>query len=189
MYELLRRRCSLIVAVDAEADPNYDFSSLVQLERFGRIDLGTRIVLDWQHIAERSRLVSKSFAAGERSLQPGPHVAIGLIDYPPPAGGGAREQGVLIYIKSSMSGDENDYVADYKRRNPDFPQETTMEQLFSEEQLEAYRALGEHIGRRFCRGEDEVILALAHGRSLVAQAMQTFPNMRLALDVDAAGAA
>jgi hypothetical protein len=189
VYELLRRRCSLIVAVDAEADPNYDFSSLVQLERFGRIDLGTRIVLDWQPIAERSRLVSKSFAAGERSLQPGPHVAIGLIDYPPLAEGSAREQGVLIYIKSSMSGDENDYVADYKRRNPDFPQESTMEQLFSEEQLEAYRALGEHIGRRFSRGEDEATLVLAHGRSLVAQAMQTFPNLRPALDVDAAGAA
>jgi hypothetical protein len=63
-----------------------------------------------------------------------------------------------------------------------------MEQLFSEEQLEAYRALGEHIGRRFCRGEDEATVVLAHGRSLLAQAMQTFPDMRPALDVDAAGA-
>ena len=188
VYELLRRRCSLIVAVDAEADPAYVFPSLVQLERFGRIDLGTRIVLDWQPIAERSLLVSKTFAAAERSSQAGPHVAIGLIDYPPLAEGGAREQGVLIYIKSSMSGDENDYVTDYKRRNPDFPQESTMEQLFSEEQLEAYRALGEHIGRRFCRGEDEATVVLAHGRSLLAQAMQTFPDMRPALDVDAAGA-
>ena len=92
---------------------------------------------------------------------------------------------MLVYIKSSMSGDENDYVIDYKRRNPDFPQESTLEQLFSEEQLEAYRALGEHIGRRFCRGEDEAAVIPANGRSLVAQAMQTFPNMRPALDMDA----
>ena len=188
VYELLRRRCSLIVAVDAEADTNYDFSSLVQLERFARIDLGARIVLDWPPIGERSRRVSKSFAAGERTSQAGPHVAIGLIDYPPAAQNCPREQGVLVYIKSSMSGDENDYVIDYKRRNSAFPQESTIDQLFSEEQFEVYRALGEHIGRRFCRGEDEATVVLAHGLSVV-QAMQMFPNMRPALDMDAAATA
>ena len=82
VYELLRRRCSLIVAVDAEADPNYNFSSLVQLERFARIDLGTRIVLDWRPIGERSRRFSRSLAAGKPLSQLGPHIAIGLIDYP-----------------------------------------------------------------------------------------------------------
>jgi hypothetical protein len=173
--------------VDVEADPNYDFSSLVQLERFARIDLGTRIVLDWPPIGERSRRASKSFAVGEQSSQAGPHVAIGVIDYPPALQTGPREQGVLVYIKSSMSGDENDYVVDYKRRNPDFPQESTLEQVFSEEQLEAYRALGEHIGRRFCRGEDEATIALSHGRSLMAQAMQMVPNIRPALDTDCCG--
>ena len=81
----------------------------------------------------------------------GPHVALGLIDYP---AGDGREYGVLVYIKSSLSGDENDYVMAYKAANPAFPHETTLEQLFSEEQFEAYRALGEHIGRRFLKGDD-----------------------------------
>jgi hypothetical protein len=182
VYELLRRRCSLILAVDTEADPNYTFSSLMQLERFARIDLGIRIVLDWKPIGERCRLVSKSLESGAGVSQAGPHAAIGLIDYPPATTDGPRERGVLIYIKSSVSGDENDYVADYKRRNPDFPQESTMEQLFSEEQFEAYRALGEHIGRRFCRGEDEATVVLTHGEWLVRQAMRTFPHMRPGLD-------
>jgi hypothetical protein len=177
VYELLRRRCSLIVAVDAEADPDYHFASLVQLERFARIDLGTRIVLDWAPIGERSRVVSQSFQKGERSSQAGPHVAIGLIDYPAVTPHGARERGVLIYIKSSMSGDENDYVSDYNRRNPDFPQESTLEQLFSEEQFEAYRALGEHICRRFCRGEDKPTFVLAHGEWLAAQVKRMFPGV------------
>jgi hypothetical protein len=79
-------------------------------------------------------------------------------------------------MKSSMSGDENDYVVDYKRRNLGFPQESTLEQLFSEEQLEAYRALGEHIARRFCRGEDIPTCVQAHEQWLVAQAKQTFPG-------------
>jgi hypothetical protein len=78
-------------------------------------------------------------------------------------------------------------VINYKRKNPDFPQESTMEQLFSEEQFEAYRALGEHIGRRFCRGEDEATIVLAHDQSLVAQSMQIFRNMRPVLDTDTAG--
>jgi hypothetical protein len=47
-------------------------------------------------------------------------------------------------VKSSFTGDENDYVVDYKRRNPAFPHETTLDQLFSEEQFEVYRALGFH---------------------------------------------
>jgi hypothetical protein len=60
----------------------------------------------------------------------------------------------LIYIKASVSGDESGYVTAYKSANPDFPQESTMDQLFTEEQFEVYRALGEHIGRRLVGGED-----------------------------------
>ena len=43
-----------------------------------------------------------------------------------------------------MAGDENDYVFHYKRRYSRFPHETTVDQMFSEEQFEAYRALGYH---------------------------------------------
>ncbi len=46
---------------------------------------------------------------------------------------------------SSMTGDENDVIFDYKRRHPDFPHENTIDQFFGEEQLEAYRALGFHM--------------------------------------------
>jgi hypothetical protein len=147
VYELLRRRCALIVAVDAEADPDFTFSSLVQLERFARIDFGTRIVMDCTPIGDRSRAVSDNAKKRVVSPKPGPHVALGLIDYPPVGDGKIREKGALIYIKASVSGDESGYVTAYKAANPAFPQESTMEQLFSEEQFEVYRALGEHIGR------------------------------------------
>ena len=86
----------------------------------------------------------------------GPHVAVGLIDYPPAPAGIEREKGVLVYIKASLSGDENDYVTAYKAAHPSFPHETTADQLFSEEQFEVYRALGEHIARRFLDGRDPV---------------------------------
>jgi hypothetical protein len=48
-------------------------------------------------------------------------------------------------VRSAKSArDENDYVFHYRKRYSDFPHETTLDQMFSEEQFEAYRALGYH---------------------------------------------
>src|SRR6185312_11436851 len=62
LYQLLRRRCRLIVVVDAEADPAFGFPSLVRLERYARIDLGIRIKLPWQAIADGSTAVDAAIA-------------------------------------------------------------------------------------------------------------------------------
>ena len=62
----------------------------------------------------------------------------GTIDY----GGG--ELGYLVYVKLSLTGNEPDYVKQYQREHPAFPHQTTADQLFNEEQFEAYRALGGH---------------------------------------------
>jgi hypothetical protein len=157
IYELLRRRCRLIISVDAEADPDFSGASLVQVERFARIDLNVIIRMNWAPIGTRTLATSQEIRKKLLKAESGPHVAVGLIDYPPAASGmGEREKGVLVYIKASLSGDENDYVTAYKAAYPRFPHETTADQLFSEEQFEAYRALGEHIARRFLDGRDEV---------------------------------
>ncbi|MEY4680611.1 MAG: hypothetical protein ACO3DJ_00980 [Alphaproteobacteria bacterium] len=133
LYELLRRRVRTIVVVDAEADPRMEFGSLVRLQRFARIDLGVRIELPWQPIREATLAVMR----GEAAPASAPHVAVGTIDY-------GDATGTLVYVKSSLTGDENDYIRDYARRNPSFPHETTGDQFFSEEQFEVYRALGFH---------------------------------------------
>ncbi len=150
LYELLKRRCKLIIAVDAEADPGMHFASFVRVQRYARIDLGTRIDLPWGPVHKSALGISEE--AWLRPLLPdgnkGPHVAVGRIDY------GYGEQGVLIYIKSSMSGDESDLICDYRRRNHSFPHETTADQFFSEEQFEVYRALGFHVAKGFFSGED-----------------------------------
>jgi hypothetical protein len=156
VYELLRRRCKLIIAIDGEADPDFDSGSLVQVERFARIDMNVIIRLNWEPIGIRTQAVTNEIKNGQLKEQPGPHVAVGSISYPPLTPGGEREKGALIYIKASLSADESDYVIAYKKANPQFPHETTLDQLFSEEQFEAYRALGEHIARRFLDGRDGV---------------------------------
>lgn len=181
VYELLKRRCSLIIAVDGEADPEMSFSSLVQLERFARIDLGTSITLNLRAIAGAFCPVSAQDA--ERRMDCS-HVAVGRIDYPPPQGAEidgkaaiARERGVFIYIKASVNGDENDYVRSYKAKHPTFPQESTMDQLFSEEQFEVYRALGQHITERMITGKDRVAFPARVDSDLVQDARAYFPNL------------
>lgn len=150
LYELLRRRCKLIIAIDGEADPDLSFGSLVKLERCARIDFGLRIDLPWAAVRdvsqEASREIAKSGGLPPNKAPHGPHCALGTIYYPRKVGDKNEDEntGVLLYIKSSITGDENDYVVDYKRRNPAFPHETTLDQFFSEEQFEAYRALGFH---------------------------------------------
>jgi len=152
IYELLRRRCKFIVAVDAEADPAMRFPSFLALQRYARIDLGVRIWMPWDKIRGRTIAnMGDGGSAGNPTIdEAGPHAAIGRIEYD----GG--QEGWLLYIKSSLSGDENDYVRDYARRYAAFPHETTGDQFFSEEQFEAYRALGFHIAIRLLRGQDRM---------------------------------
>lgn len=148
IYQLLKRRCGLIFAIDAEADPEWSCSSLLKLERYARIDLGARIELPWEEIAIKSADTSHEIQTGFAKCRHGPHCAVGPIYY--------RDgtKGVLIYIKSSLTGDEKDYVLDYARRNPMFPHEPTSDQFFSEEQFEMYRALGFHMVSRFFSGDE-----------------------------------
>jgi hypothetical protein len=152
IYQLLKRGCRLIIAIDAEADPELSCSSLLKLERYARIDLGVRIILPWEEIARRGREIDKAIDPAtpeDASRQHGPHCAIGRILYED----GTR--GVLLYFKSSLSGDEKDYVLDYKKRNMDFPHETTSDQFFTEEQFEVYRSLGYHVVEGYFSNTDK----------------------------------
>lgn len=177
IYELLRRRCKLIVAVDGEADPEMNLTSFMALQQHARIDMGIRIDLNWDVIREQT------LAHGEGEAQAGPHCALGVIHYEGDDRGEADETGVLVYIKSSLSGDENDYVSDYKRRFSEFPHETTLDQFFSEEQFEVYRALGFHAGEGLCDGETR--LQGPNGSSsvkdiqIITQTLQTLLGIKL----------
>ena len=137
IYELLKRRCGVIIAIDAEADPEMAFGSFNTLVRYARIDLGVEIDLPWQQITDVNREISNAMDDhGDCPKLKGPHCAIAEISFP------SGRKGILIYIKSSLTGDENDYVFHYRKRYSRFPHETTVDQMFSEEQFEAYRALG-----------------------------------------------
>ena len=132
IYELLRRRCKYIIGGDSGADPEITFSSLAKLKRFARIDMGIEIEIDLDDLRLRDGLNSRE------------HCVLGHIRYPVDDHGG-QETGYLIYIKPTLTGDEDEVIRQYKSKNPRFPHESTADQFFDEGQLEAYRALGFHI--------------------------------------------
>jgi hypothetical protein len=57
---------------------------------------------------------------------------------------------LVIYLKSSMTGDEPADLRQYQSDNPLFPHDPTTDQFFTENQVESYRQLGEHIGLELC---------------------------------------
>ena len=132
-YELLRRKCRTIVTIDGEADPHLTFSGLVTLIRLAKIDLGIHIEI---HLDLIQWLKDDTTQA---------HFAIGTIHY------GENEKGKLVYVKTSITGDEGPFIRKYRADNPPFPHETTADQFFDETQFEAYRALGAHIGQEMAR--------------------------------------
>jgi hypothetical protein len=56
---------------------------------------------------------------------------------------GTAYEGILVYIKSSMVGDEPADVLAHKNAEPSFPQDTTANQWFTEWKFESYRRLGQ----------------------------------------------
>lgn len=141
VYEMLRRRCRYVIAVDAECDAAYRCSALAWLVRTARIDFGIEIGIDIEHIADLSGPHPRAAS----------HWLLGTIRYPP-AGDEAAEYGWLLYIKSSLLADgKNSHVGadvlEYAKANPDFPHESSTDQFFSESQFESYRMLGECIAR------------------------------------------
>jgi hypothetical protein len=153
VYELLHRQCKVIVCVDAEADPDMRFNSLITLQRYASIDLGVQINLRWQPIQETSIewMGYDSLNRNGKQAKNGPHAAIGTIHYRD------GQTGFLLYIKSSLTGDERDYITDYARRHAAFPHEPTGNQFFNEEQFEVYRALGYHIAHGIFSRRDNVV--------------------------------
>ncbi|MBV9158760.1 MAG: hypothetical protein JO097_21045 [Acidobacteriaceae bacterium] len=142
VYELIRRKARVIVTSDAECDETLTFGSLGKLVRIAETDFGAKIELDVSSIRKEPEI--------DRSRA---HCAVGKITY------SNGTHGYLIYIKSSITGDEDIGVAQYRSGHPTFPHESTGNQFYSEDQFEAYRRLGYHItDRTFRDAKDEATL-------------------------------
>ena len=144
---LLHRRCGFLIVVDAEADPGMHFSGLATATRLARLDVVDAATGEGAELCVDPDGLGHDRATGRVRT----HFVLGHARYPAAAGGGTAP---VLYIKASLDGQEPLDVREYGTRHPSFPHETTADQFFSEEQFEAYRALGEHIGRCAVQGAD-----------------------------------
>ena len=132
IYELLRRRCRFVIAVDAGCDKTFSFEDLGNAVRKCQVDLGVRIEIDPRAIVPDATTKLSMF-----------HCAVGEIHYPADSGG--NKTGYLLYIKPSLTGNEPVDVLEYAKAHPDFPHQSTADQWFGESQFESYRKLGRHV--------------------------------------------
>ena len=132
LYEMVLRRCHCILVSDAGADPDFAFQDLGNAIRKIRIDLGVDIDINLERLRRQE---STGHTSG--------HHGVGTIHYSRVDPG--AEDGILIYLKPSLTGEEPVDVLEYASKHECFPHEPTSDQFFDESQFESYRQLGEHM--------------------------------------------
>jgi hypothetical protein len=138
-YELIRRRTKLVIVCEAGQDSDFSMGDIANLIEKVRVDFSVFV-----------EFVDADFdlkALQPPKDQPGTTAARGFafarIRYPrADAKDPAFDEGVLVYMQAvpvaSMAAD----VASFWRRTAGFPNESTADQFFDEEHIEAYRELG-----------------------------------------------
>jgi hypothetical protein len=145
LYELVRRRVRTIVFADGSTDPDISLSSFANVLQKIYVDFGVTLTFgepaDFTRMMKGSAIAQPGDVLSKRFELSAAAYSVGTIRYPRE---GDRDEmiGTLLYIKSAMTQGLPPGLYSYKAGNPQFPSESLAEQFFSEEQFEAYRALG-----------------------------------------------
>jgi hypothetical protein len=126
IVELVKRRCRFIIVCDATEDPDISFESLAASLRRCRVE-GAEVEID-------TGPLGRSHTA---------HCQIGRIRY----ADSLDADGLLLYVKPSLTGDEPSELGQYAVAHPNFPYSASGE--FGEAEFDSYRRLGEHVIQSF----------------------------------------
>lgn len=161
VMELLRRKCRLILAVDAGADPNFTFEDLENLTIRARNELGVDIRFREDQIPEdvmrphpshgyskQRYAIADLYQLWDKVQKNGKEIVEHYEN---------KKIGTLVYIKSTVTAPEGrpdipkeDFLKygtyKYKIYHPLFPHEPTSDQFFDPIQWESYYQLGQYIG-------------------------------------------
>jgi rhodanese-related sulfurtransferase len=122
LVELLRRGCTRIFCFDASGG---EFAALGDAIALARSELGVEIEIDPTPLSPRGTPPTAKRAT-----------TTGTITY---ADG---QEGFLVYARNVMPPDGPWDVRAYQLEDPDFPHDSTADQLYTDQKFEAYRALG-----------------------------------------------
>jgi hypothetical protein len=137
LYALVERGCRYIVICDCGADPKRSFENIGVAIRRCRIDFGSEIdlAIDQFTLPENERLTETHVIRGRIRYQEDHLAMLGL------SSAGPRE-GVIVWIKPSVTAADAADVRQYHLSHNDFPQQSTAQQWYDESQFESYRRLG-----------------------------------------------
>ena len=164
VYELVRRRLPLIVVSDNGCDPEYGFEDVANLVRKCRIDFNAQITflseddLDDRFDAEACPALRACFGGPSAFARPKDatmeqshaFAMLGKIEYGPAHAEDTTPNsiGTLLVIKPRLTRDGPSDLLRYLYDNPQFPQQSTLDQSFDEAQWESYYELGRRIAMR-----------------------------------------
>jgi choline dehydrogenase-like flavoprotein/cytochrome P450 len=175
LYELVRRRLPFIIAVDAAQDGEYQLGDLAVLTRQVRLDFGAEFEwLDprpsrakgrrgWTPFDEALRsapvpewirfFVQPDAVGALADLQRGGAscCALARISY----ASGPQRTSWLLLLKANLAPPIPVDVRNYADQHPAFPNESTANQFFRDDQWESYRALGQCAGEMVFRQNDK----------------------------------
>jgi hypothetical protein len=134
LVELLRRRCTTVYCVDASGDDEHTFTTIGAAIALARSELGVDIDIDPSVLGEPD---------ADDARYCGADYAIGTISWPASDDSPATT-GKLVFVKATVTRNAPWDVRAYKLRNPNFPNDTTAQQLYGDEKFESYRALGHY---------------------------------------------
>jgi len=130
LVELLRRRCTHVLCFDASSDQAGGGLDIGRAIALARSELGIEIDMD-----PRPAMPVKGFSAD---------VAVrGSVRYPAP-----EQSARLVYAKAVLTKQASWDLQAYQARDGRFPNHSTSQQMFTDEQFESYRALGYDAGCR-----------------------------------------
>jgi hypothetical protein len=130
MVELLRRRCTHLLCFDASADQVMGGQDIGRAMALARSELGVDVRLD-----PRPTMSVDDSGSDDSAV-------LGSVVYPD------GQEGRLIYAKATLPRNATWDLHAFKSREGKFPNHSTSQQFFTDEQFEAYRSLGHAAGRR-----------------------------------------
>lgn len=179
LYELIRRRLAFIIAIDGGEDEPYRFDDLAILTRQARLDFGAefrwldpsgpraRGKASWEPFDEvfgrgvpepiRSFVDPDAVGALSDLKRDGRYCsALAHIAY----GDDRTRESWLLLLKANLAPELPLDVRNYAARHDAFPNQSTADQFFKDEQWESYRALGECAGAWVFRASVETARAV-----------------------------
>lgn len=151
LYEMVLRRCKLIVLSDGAADADFKFGEIANAIQKCKVDLGTDIQFigsmnirprPKEKVKETEKLARSRFAIARITY---PETYLEDVQDPKPGQPPKVEKnyiGWLLYTRPTYYENETRDILNYAESNEQFPHQSTGDQMYDEKQFEAYRGLG-----------------------------------------------